>query len=505
MLKVGSSSWRDLGSQSRHHLLAVLVVLLGVTTALSATTAELPDAVNGVAYSFQLHFLAMTPITATVPTDALPKGLSLNANGLISGTPEIDKDQDFNFTVTVIDSSQPPQTFNFDYHMRGRTAGGIANCWNAPKIAGSCGGPWLRTIVGFEQAGVSAAQSQQDFFFDLYYDRPLAFNNDADLGSRLRSWGNLRISSVPQQINTDVATFAAGFAQQVGQLKVNEVAQAFEFLGGLQYRLWASGRSPDYASSDPERDPNVHNRISANLILGGGVITPLSPKASVQIFAVPSNQPEFFTRYPQAVGKQFVAFTLPDRDRFFRQAYGGLRVMTHFVGDTKPRAPETFDLTYGFNESVTGGRIHGGVMRLEGFVPIPYAKMSWVYLFGTGLFKPGAHATIAHPFLLDAAPTGTLPTASSAVVISTPQADRDYYRVGVGIDLVNLIGGWKKSSGGAGTSASPTTTQAATPPATTPVPPATPPAAAPPPVVPAPTTTPAPVPPPPAAPVPPGQ
>ena len=42
----------------------------------------------------------------------------------------------------------------------------------------------------------------------------------------------------------------------------------------------------------------------------------------------------------------------------------------------------------GFNESVTGGRIHGGVMRLEGFVPIPYAKMTWVYLFGTGLFKP---------------------------------------------------------------------------------------------------------------------
>jgi hypothetical protein len=179
----------------------------------------------------------------------------------------------------------------------------------------------------------------QNFFFVLYYDRPLGVKEDPDLGPALRSWGNLRISSVPQQINTDVATFATGFAQQVGQLKVNEVAQAFEFLGGLQYRLVASGRSSDYASTDPVHDPNVHNRISANLILGGGVITPLSPKASVQIFAVPSNQPDFFKRYPEAVGKQFVAFTLPDRDRFFRQAYGGLRVMTHFVGDTRTRAP----------------------------------------------------------------------------------------------------------------------------------------------------------------------
>jgi len=98
----------------------------------------------------------------------------------------------------------------------------------------------------------------------------------------------------------------------------------------------------------------------------------------------------------------------------------------------------------GFNESVTGGRIHGGVMRLEGFVPIPYAKMTWVYLFGTGLFKPGAHATIAHPFLLDGAPTGTLLTDPNAVVISTPQADRDYYRVGVGIDFVELVQSWRK-------------------------------------------------------------
>jgi hypothetical protein len=52
---------------------------------------------------------------------------------------------------------------------------------------------------------------------------------------------------------------------------------------------------------------------------------------------------------------------------------------------------------------------------------------------------PISHATIAHPFLLDQAPAGTSPTDPNAVVISTPQADRDYYRVGVGIDLVDLI------------------------------------------------------------------
>lgn len=315
------------------------------------------------------------------------------------------------------------------------------SCSSTQTTGGICGGPMLRTIVGFEQAGVSAAQSQQDFFFDLLYDRPLAFQIDPDLGPALRSWGNLRVSSVPQQITTDVATFAASFAQQVGQLKVNQVAQAFEFLGGIEYRFWPPREI--YASTDPQNDAKTHTRVSASFVLGGGVITPLSPKDSVQIFSVPSNQPNFFTQFPQAMGKQFVAFTLPDRNRFFRQAYGGFRVKTHFLGDSsRTRFPEVFDLTYGFNEAITGGRIRGGVMRLEGFVPIPYGPASWIYLFGTGMFKPGARATISNPFLLAAAPTGTLPTDPNAVVISTSQADRDYYRVGFGIDFMNLIANW---------------------------------------------------------------
>jgi hypothetical protein len=300
----------------------------------------------------------------------------------------------------------------------------------------------LRTIVGFEQAGVSSAASRQDFFFDLLYDRPLFFKTDIDLGPALRGWGNLRISSVPQQIGSSVAEFASTFAQQVGQLKVNQVAQSFGFLGGVEYRLFATGHQPSFAGPDL----GIQHRVAVNFILGGGIITPLTPMDSVQIFSVPNNQPDFLNRYPAANGKQFVAFTLQDRNRFFRQGYAGFRLATHFLGDTQRiRYPETFDLTYGFNESITGGRIHGGVLRLEGFVPVPYSALSWVYFFGTGIFRPGGHSNISTPFLLDQAPSGTLPTDPGAVVIPIPQADRDYYRIGVGIDLVELVKGWLPS------------------------------------------------------------
>jgi len=331
---------------------------------------------------------------------------------------------------------------------------------NDTNGGGLCGGPMLRTIVGFEQAGVSAAQSKQDFFFDLMYDRPLAGPRNRYLGAPLRSWGNLRISSVPQQIDSGVAQFATEFAQQVGNLKVNQVAQSFEFLGGIQYRLFPfkTAQGAQYAATPP--DKVQRQVVSLNLIAGGGVITPLSPRDSIQIFDVPSNQPSFFTQYPQAMGKQFVAFTLQDRNRFFRQAYGGLRFMTHFLGDTsRLRFPETFDLTYGFNESVTGGRIRGGVLRLEGFAPIPYASASWIYFFGTGIFKPGAHAITANPFILDQAPAGTLPTNPNAVIIPTPQADRDYYRIGVGIDFIDLVNTIKNAK-----PKTPSPTTSATPP-----------------------------------------
>lgn len=480
---------RDHANLLKPRLLYLQLALLSVLYVLFAPIAPaqvafiLPDARIGFPYSVPIvDETNSIELSWQILHGGLPPGLRI-ANGAIQGTPLPTEVLAYSFELRGLDqqrknviirsfsiSIQTPRASAVDSPPISPEPGRAAPStlmagppeWHFPRTSSSAaldppkgpagaastgvaGGPLLRTIVGFEQAGVSAAQSTQDFFFDLMYDRPLGFKIDDDLGPALRSWGNLRISSVPQQISTDVATFAADFAQQVGQVKVNQVAQAFEFLGGIEYRLWASPHSQPYNSTDPVHDPQIQTRISLNLLFGGGVITPLSPQDSVKIFDVPANQPLFLTEFPEAAGKQFVAFTLPDRNRFFPQAYGGFRLFTHFLGDTSHfRFPETFDLTYGFNEAITGGRIRGGVMRLEGFVPIPYSAASWIYFFGTGTFKPGAHATVMTPFLLNAAPAGTLPTDPNAVVIVTPQADRDYYRVGIGIDLIALIAQWRK-------------------------------------------------------------
>jgi len=304
-------------------------------------------------------------------------------------------------------------------------------------------GSFSRAIVGFEQAGASSARSTQRFFMDLTLSSPLPWGKvDPFFGRRARSWGSIRITSVPQQITTGVAEFAGAFAQKVGEVKVNELAQGLEFLAGGEYRLTGSGPSR-FGSFGSE----TSTRFTLSFIMGGGIITPFNPRDTLEIFKVFPDAPGL---PPIPAGKDVVAFVSPDRDRFFRQYYGGFRLQTYYFDFRNPdvplkRYPATLDITYGQNEAVTGGRLRGGVIRLEGFYPLPYEGLKFINLFGTALIKP-ARTKITDPLILEAAPAGTTIPANNVFLLTIPQINRDYYRVGVGIDFISLISKWRAAS-----------------------------------------------------------
>jgi len=304
-------------------------------------------------------------------------------------------------------------------------------------------GSFSRAIVGFEQAGASSARSTQRFFMDLTLSSPLPWGNlDPFFGRRARSWGSIRITSVPQQITTGVAEFAGAFAQKVGEVKVNELAQGVEFLAGGEYRLTGSGTSR-FGSFGSE----TSTRFTLSFILGAGIITPFNPRDTLEIFKVFPDAPSLPTI---PAGKDFVAFVSPDRDRFFRQYYAGFRIQTYYFDFRNPdvpmkRYPATLDITYGQNEAVTGGRLRGGVIRLEGFYPLPYDGLKFINLFGTALIKP-SRTKITDPLILEAAPAGTSVPANNVFLLTIPQINRDYYRVGVGIDFMSLISKWRAAS-----------------------------------------------------------
>ncbi len=306
-------------------------------------------------------------------------------------------------------------------------------------------GEFSRAIVGFEQAGASASSSTQKFFFDLFVSTPAPYKMHSStsrlFGPHLRFWGDVRVTSVPQQIQTTLGQFAVSFTQQVSNLKVNEVAQANELLAGIEYRIGAR------SFALPSFDHETKNRFSAHFVLSAGTITPLTPRDSLQIFKVPtrSAEPLFFTQpgtqNVDFTNKDFVAFATRDRDRFFRQYYAGFRLKTFYLnnaGNPVHRFPAMLDVMVGQNESVTGGRLRGAVIRLEGFFPLPFESAKYIYLFGTGLLKP-AKAKISDAIILEPAPQATTVPASNVVILSVPQINRDYYRLGVGIDAISLF------------------------------------------------------------------
>ncbi len=304
-----------------------------------------------------------------------------------------------------------------------------------------------RAIVGFEQSGAAAAKSDQNYFFDVFVSNSFPFKQkiNPDFGERLRLWGDFRIASVPQLPTSDltVGGLVTGFATQVSGLKVREAAHVFEFLGGFEYRLTGNN------ALLPSFDRATKQKFSISLIGAFGSTTPLDSaenKTTYKVFADAPGLP------PEAKGKEFITFVRPDRDRFFRQYYAGVRVQTFFFSPFNiptQRFPAQFDLTIGQNEFVTGGRFRGPVIRMEGFFPLPYERLKFINLFATAMMKPG-HSNVGTPLILQPAPADTIVLASNVLVYALPQPNRDYYRIGFGIDIVSFMQKFKGISGSPG-------------------------------------------------------
>ena len=321
----------------------------------------------------------------------------------------------------------------------------------------SGGGEIAEAIVGFQQAGASAASSAQKFFFDFYVSRPVPIGrfpcgpgHEAFdfFGPRLRWWGNVRVASYPQQVSTSVATFAANFSAEIGKLPVNKLAQTAEFVSGLEWRVAEFGRSLR------GNDRNEGQRFTLSVFGGGGASGPLQPSDTLQIFETPpgsSPQHERFAQtFPAAASSKYVGFISPDRDRFFRQYSGGLRMTTFYVKNGefgKPdqpylAAPAMVSFSLGRNEMITGGVLQGIVGRFEAFYPLLLwgdrsDRTAIIYLFGTAMLRLGA-AHQSAPFALK--PAGTDKSGSDPdVALVTSANNRDTYVIGVGIDLTQVL------------------------------------------------------------------
>lgn len=346
-----------------------------------------------------------------------------------------------------------------------------------------------RVIVGIEQAGGSSAPSETHPVLDLFFMTPFLFDRSEDcklltdyrlyqdclarnrrkrLLPRFGFWGDIRLAATPEQIAA-AQVFPTSIINNVTQSGHSvDLVQSFDFLAGAEARIKTAN------SSFLSLLPGIRQKSSLYFAFGAGAISPLTAKKeAIQIFKVPAEgdarRDLFIERYgPVPDGKQYIAISPVDRDRFLHQWYGGVRLKTYYCDNEectrfKNTFPSIVDFMFGQNEAVTGGSYFRGgtpdpnnpnklinqsrsfVFRIDGFYPFPIKKANFLFLYGTAIMKVGGGGVkITTPLFLDN--PGTTVTISDPTVYIPPtnilklqQPDRDYYKIGVGVNLTDLF------------------------------------------------------------------
>jgi len=290
-------------------------------------------------------------------------------------------------------------------------------------------GPYFRGGVGIQQLGSSSKSSEQKFFADLFFSSGLGKTLDPNL----RIWGQVQTASAtPSNKLKGIREVANTLNQSFSNITEETTVESIEFMVGAQYKLW--GKS-------------ILN-MRPSLVAGFGAITPPNPEQEVTNAKVYELSDDARSRFgiskcdpgsSNCIDKAYISFIPRDRNRFFRQYYAGLRM------ETIPNNPEQkraiFDVMIGQNEAVTGGRLRGPVLRIDGFYPLstgPDSAARFIYLFGTAHLK-FARNQDRDPLILKRFDASISSSDPKFVIRSVPFDDRDSYRIGVGIDLIGLI------------------------------------------------------------------
>ena len=400
----------------------------------------LPPAKAGVAYMHRILVDNPRHLTLHYKHEGnMPPGIDLSDDGVLSGKPARSQEQPYQLKIVVSDGTSDLISGVFTLLVAPPDIKFLPQQTKVQFVEQTPGvhvaGEEARAVVGFQQVGTSGADSSQKFFLDFYLSRPVPVRACCD--SPLRWWGNVRIASAPRQIDSAVS---AALPASGAPLKFNELAQAAEFLSGVEFRL-SEFRNPLWG-----QNANLREGFRLGLILSAGAAGELTAQklSNYPVYSTPADPAElalFQKQFPAVGNRAFVQFVPPARDHFFLEYLGGFQLSTYYAdrnGTATTTPPAMVSITFGQNELVTGGRLRGIVNRVEAFYPLSTGRndfLSSIYLFATAQLQLTATPN-NHVFFLQT-PT-TVPADASIAVIAAP-SKRDVYSIGLGIDLVNIL------------------------------------------------------------------
>jgi hypothetical protein len=347
-------------------------------------------------------------------------------------------------------------------------------------------------LGGIEQSDLSAQSSITQGFYDLFMNEP--FSKGGSIWFRSRYLGTPSSSSsqniVAAATNPTGTLTAANLPQSVA---------AVDYVIGYQFH-----HGLDLARKDAKG--NGANKVTLNPIIGAGATTPLSATTTVSGFAVPNYgtnecnqlQQRFTLKYGynpalpasgpyDAAGDMGcvvqpnlasttakplpgtkitdIAFSNEDRSSFLLKWGAGVRIIDREKAD--PAKEATWcdigpgcsklraDFTVGQDEDITGGYLRHFVFKADAVIPI---LSTGFYFFAASANRLERDTTLS-PLILTpvtimnsgsstctaSASTACIPS-SSVFVLPFKQQNRDFYRIGIGIDAMKILKIFKAAS-----------------------------------------------------------
>lgn len=322
--------------------------------------------------------------------------------------------------------------------------GAISASASLPSTSGPAQPAGLRYILigGVEQSGYSSLAQSTEPFIQFLFNGPPHRN--------FAPWGKARLLGSPQPSTNGIAATFTDPTGTITKLDFTKVGQSVDVaLGGEKYLIGESA---------------THGRASA--IAWVGATTPLSSQDVTLMFKVPDVSTrecaELLKRFTPQLGYNpgltgdptgktcvlnggtavtDIAFANQDRSNFFFKWGAGVRLVgteNCTAASGCLNALNVLDLTIGQDATVTRGIVRNLVFKADGILALPTGEASYLYLFGSAYLRLKRNAILPPLILASETNKPSLPSAA-VVVLPLQQPDRDFFRLGIGLNLSQIF------------------------------------------------------------------
>jgi len=361
----------------------------------------------------------------------------VNCTVSITFTPSASGSRSASVVITD-DAAGSPQTVSL-------SGGPPAAPSSAEASAATVAGPphyWLG-MAGLDLTSTSNGP-QQEWFAEAALMEQLRAGKKPFGG--IWGWLDAKIGSIPT-LKTSAVSSVTGLSTAVstatsstGVQNVGDIAQSLEFHTGLAFSLFKAARlaaitgfgaaspiNPISGAQEYSLSQTLYNQFVSNTSLESAY-----PQLWAALACYAPSKPSGCASPPTI---STVAFVLPTRNRFLRDYFLGLRFWSPPRGGGN-NFPGLFDVTFGQDETVTGGRLRGVVLGLSGNYPVDSKGEFRVFASVHMRFARNT-SSMALDMIPLTTPVAT--TDSSVVIQQTTPLDRDYFRVGVGVDISQVL------------------------------------------------------------------